>query len=93
MTLRIARPALPASGEDDAHESPSQEFHKARYGCAFRKLRTIEHRLKVRVESVAKRGKNPAAVALARMAVTNCTMLYGHGGVVIASEMSGGVSS
>jgi hypothetical protein len=30
---------------------------------------TDEHKLKVRVESVAKRRKNPAAVALARMAV------------------------
>ena len=35
--------------------------------------------------------RDPQRVACENVAITNCTMVHGHGGVVIGSEMSGGV--
>ncbi|MFE5307488.1 glycoside hydrolase family 28 protein [Isoptericola sp. NPDC056605] len=35
--------------------------------------------------------RDPERIACENVAITNCTMVHGHGGVVIGSEMSGGV--
>lgn len=35
--------------------------------------------------------KNPKRIPCENIVITNCTMVHGHGGVVIGSEMSGGV--
>lgn len=35
--------------------------------------------------------KNPKRISCENIVITNCTMVHGHGGVVIGSEMSGGV--
>lgn len=35
--------------------------------------------------------RDPVRVPCENVAITNCTMVHGHGGVVIGSEMSGGV--
>nr|WP_225417288.1 glycoside hydrolase family 28 protein [Lapidilactobacillus mulanensis] len=37
--------------------------------------------------------ENPERIACENITITNCTLLHGHGGVVLGSEMSGGIKN